>query len=147
MRRNYPRRYAEDYDPYASGNENRHRNRDRLNMDILMHDLLRSSSRRGHGPYVLYPSGPEPNNTGFRSPLRMFRGYGGPSGFLRRFRPAFRLPFLDYDSESYDDEDTLPWFVPRHPPCYVRRHFALPLRGGRYGRGFNGPRGGYYMYD
>jgi hypothetical protein len=125
---NYPRRYAEDYDPYASGNENRRRNRDRLNMDILMHDLLRSSSRRGHGPYGLYPFGPEPSNFGYRSPLRIFRGHGGPSGFMRRRRLAFRPPFVDDDMDSEYDEDPLPGFFSRHSPYSARRAFAHPLR-------------------
>ena len=128
MRRTYPRRYAEDYDPYASGNENRRRNRDRLNMDILMHDLLRSSSRRGHGPYDLYPYEPEPSNLGYRSPLRMFRGHDGSSGFLRRCRVAFRPPFFDDDFDSDYDEDPLPGFLSRHPPYCVRWEFANPFR-------------------
>ena len=143
MRRNYPRRYAEDYDPYASGNENRRRNRDRLNTDILMHDLLRSSARREHEPYALYPFGPGLGDFGFRSPLRMFRG--GPSGFLRRFRPAFRFPFFDDDFDSDYDEEPLPGFLPRHPPYYIRRDYVHSHRGGRYGRWYERPLCGCYM--
>ncbi|KAF2621907.1 hypothetical protein BU25DRAFT_229850 [Macroventuria anomochaeta] len=171
----YRCRHDQEEDPYASGNENRRRNRDRLNEDIERYNYLRRLSRGGSGPpfggplgmpggmYGLGPSGPPPfglgsGGPGFGPALSNFCGPPGPPrppGFPGMFGPLLYPPPSYDDSDSDDDESPSPWYPPPPPPWYgasplsTRRLPPRSLYGRRYGRGFGGPYGRYYMdhYD
>ena len=163
----YRCRHEQDEDPYASGNENRRRNRDRLNRDIERHNFLRQISRGGFGapfggplglPDGMYGLGqpdPPPFGLGSRGP-----GFGPslstfcrPPGFLGcpgMWGPRFDPRSDADDSDSDDDEYPSPWYPPPPPPWYGTSPLCtlrLPPRslyGRRCGRGFGRPHDSYY---
>lgn len=111
-------------DPYASGNENRRRNRDRLNEQITAHNFLRRIRGYGHGLSFGGPRGMPGGMFGFgprgQPPFSGHRGHPrlpSLSGQGRQ-RPLFSVPFCyDDDSDSDDDMYPSPW-LPQSPSWY-----------------------------
>lgn len=113
--------------PYASGPENRRENRDRLNRDVALHDIIKQAIRRGYGPsygghmgmpghayglgYGGYVPGPPFSTYGGHHGFPGLPGYPGPYG------KGLPLPLYidDYDS---DDECPSTWYFspPPHSP-------------------------------
>lgn len=85
-------------DPYASGNENRRRNRDRLNEQITAHNLLRRIRGYGHGLSFGGPRGMPGGMFGFgprgQPPFSGHRGHprlpAYPVKDVKDLRPAYR---------------------------------------------------------
>ena len=151
----YRCRHEQGEDSYASGNENRRRNRDRLNGDIERYNLLRQIRSGDHGlpfsgprgmpagMYGLGTRGPpsfRPGRPRVRPPLEHIFGVprepiAFPGIFGPRPRPYLPLSLFDDDDDdevSDDDEYSLP--LP--PPwCemspFSRRGRCLPLSSGR----------------
>ncbi|KAJ8117103.1 hypothetical protein OPT61_g1622 [Boeremia exigua] len=133
----YRCRHEKGEDPYASGNENRRRNRDRLNDDIERRNFLRRLGREGHGPPGLPPFG-----------LGAYASSGPPRppGYLgcsRPWSPRF-YPSPnddDFDSDYYDSPS--PWYSPRPPPYYGTSPVSTRALCSQFlGSGRRGRRGG-----
>ena len=158
----YRCRHEQDEDPYASGNENRRRNRNRLNEDIERYNFLRqfrsedrelpSDRPRGVPAGVCRlgtrrPPSFRPGRPRLGLPLERTLGVlCGPLAFAGLFgpRPCLYLPPLysnnDDDSEGSDEDEYSPLLPP--PPWFgispFRRRgcYLLPL----YGRPHGGQR-------
>ena len=132
----YRCRHEQDDDPFASGQENRRRNRDRLNGEIDRYNHLRLLTSECLRLPERYPGGMYGCGPPRLSPILYGLGPQGP-GFLPPFsgslcgpcrpRPPPYLPgmcgthpstyFDDSDSDSDDEDSPSPWYPP-HPPRY-----------------------------
>lgn len=145
IRTMYYCRHEQDDDPYASGNENRRRNCDRLNRDIEARNIIRDIRRGGYGrgPSHL---GFGPYGSGYGSPLNTFSEPPRPPrpprypGYPTFWGPTFSSSPDDFDSD--DDESPSSWYYPPRPP-----HYGTSPCGGRSGTRYGGTYGGRYYTD
>lgn len=150
----YRCRHEQDEDRYASGNDNRRRNRDKLNRNIEIHDFLRCTSSSGYelpfgGPpgYGLGPRGSLPFGMGPGSPRLGPLPFDGLHG-----RPMLPFSPFSYDDSNFDsdDESPPPWNPPpwySTSPVYSPR-LRCPFGGRGGGPGFRRPYGmPYDDYD
>jgi hypothetical protein len=169
--------HEQQEDPYASGNENRRRNRDRINDQIEMHNILRHGAPRGYGPPLgrpqhihsydpriplIFPPFMSPSGSRFSRPLRpseRVHRLFGPGGYplwppelygLPRLVPFFPSQPSNHDEDLDDSDDEDNWIAAWLERILSGVHSPWDSSAMRHGgRSPSGsPLGGYYMdYD
>lgn len=133
----YRCRHEQEEDPYASGNENRRQNRDRINQSIERYNLARRIRRGDYEPQVV-------SSIGYGSPMSTFCGspqHHGYSGYPGIWRPGIYPP---YHSDSDDEGSSSPWRYPP-PPYYGSSPLSMQTPFGRQDNVCSRPRGRRYV--